>query len=404
MYSLLVTHLAADHCAGPLELPKVRFLEYTAELIVSQLRSLSEDAKQCLSSWPCILMQEGRGQEQAFLGRVELRGVTDSEIKIRFVSIVDSLTNDALWKMRGALDIEQFEFSRNHWAIKDRDLFAELDAAGHVIDRLVSRTFPATPLPAPPRSDLFRARDVIGGWSHSTIDDLLLEVGVAELRAGREIGGRRARANAIVRFAIDKPGATTAENLLLGAFIVKKACLPPAQSGASEAERPAVDEVQFASEGRLQTGGRVPSRVFVVHGRDSDAKDRMVEYLRGVGLEPIVLNEQPSMGRHLLTKFIDEANLVTFAVVLMTDDDMGGLKDGPSAPRARQNVILELGYFLAHLGQSRVCALVTPELETPSDFDGIVFIPMDAGGKWKAELRRELVAAEMPLSVTEARA
>jgi predicted nucleotide-binding protein len=36
---------------------------------------------------------------------------------------------------------------------------------------------------------------------------------------------------------------------------------------------------------------------------------------------------------------------VTFAVVLMTDDDMGGVKGGSLAPRARQNVILELGYF-----------------------------------------------------------
>jgi len=57
------------------------------------------------------------------------------------------------------------------------------------------------------------------------------------------------------------------------------------------------------------------------------------------------------MGRHLLTKFIEEADLVTFPVVLMTDDDIGGLKGGKLAPRARQNVILDLGYFLSHLGQ-----------------------------------------------------
>ena len=104
------------------------------------------------------------------------------------------------------------------------------------------------------------------------------------------------------------------------------------------------------------------------------------------------------MGRHLLTKFIEEADLVTFAIVLMTDDDVGSLKGHELAPRARQNVILELGYFLSHLGQERVCALITSGLETPSDFDGIVYIRMDADARWEAELKRELLAAGMPLT------
>ena len=104
------------------------------------------------------------------------------------------------------------------------------------------------------------------------------------------------------------------------------------------------------------------------------------------------------MGRHLLTKFIEEAELVTFAVVVMTDDDLGGATAAELLPRARQNVILELGYFIARLGQDRVCALITPGLETPSDFDGIVYIRMDAGDRWRKELMRELVAARMPVS------
>ena len=103
------------------------------------------------------------------------------------------------------------------------------------------------------------------------------------------------------------------------------------------------------------------------------------------------------MGRHLLTKFIEEAALATFAIVLMTDDDIGGQDASNLSPRARQNVILELGYFLAHLGQEKVCALITPDLETPSDFDGIVYISMDSDGSWEVELLRELRAARMPV-------
>jgi predicted nucleotide-binding protein len=138
--------------------------------------------------------------------------------------------------------------------------------------------------------------------------------------------------------------------------------------------------------------------VFVVHGRNETTRTAVVAFLLKIGLRAIVLHEQASMGRHLLTKFIDEAELVTFAVVLMTDDDVGGEKDGKLSPRARQNVILELGYFLSHLGQAKVCALITPGLETPSDFDGIVYISMDKQGHWQKELMRELGAAGMPLT------
>jgi predicted nucleotide-binding protein len=89
----------------------------------------------------------------------------------------------------------------------------------------------------------------------------------------------------------------------------------------------------------------------------------------------------------------------------MTDDDVGRAKAArKSAPRARQNVILELGYFLSLLGQANVCALVSPSLETPSDFDGIVYIKMAADEDWKRELLRELRAARMPVDLSKAAA
>jgi predicted nucleotide-binding protein len=106
------------------------------------------------------------------------------------------------------------------------------------------------------------------------------------------------------------------------------------------------------------------------------------------------------MGQHLLTKFVREASLVTFAVVIMTDDDVGSIQGGSLRTRTRQNVILELGYFLAYLGQSKVCALKASGLETPSDFDGIAYIEMAADGRWKTDLLRELRAANMPVITT----
>ena len=61
-------------------------------------------------------------------------------------------------------------------------------------------------------------------------------------------------------------------------------------------------------------------------------------------------------------------------------------------PRARQNVILELGFFLGRLGRERVCPLVKGDVETPSDYVGVVYTKLDDAGAWKMELVKELKA------------
>ncbi len=345
-------------------------------------------------------MEEGRAEELVRIARIsELRDL-GREIRLT-VDLCPSnapILNDHLWRIREELDIEQFEFSRNHWAVKERDLFSGLRAASHEFDTSAIDLFEAKPLPAPTRASLISARNSISGWSHSDIDDLLLEAGVAALSAGRGVGSHRDRASAIVQFAIENPSAVTAENSLFSAYLVRRAS---ATDGEAEEETPPPLTQQVApatgAAPEADSADRSPNRVFVVHGQNDTARTTVVSFLESIGLVGIVLHEQPNMGRHLLTKFIQEADLVTFAVVLMTDDDVGGLKGGKPAPRARQNVILELGYFLAHLGQAKVCALITPGLETPSDFDGIVYIRMDDEQRWQQELKRELLAARMPV-------
>lgn len=42
--------------------------------------------------------------------------------------------------------------------------------------------------------------------------------------------------------------------------------------------------------------------------------------------------------------------------------------------RARQNVVLELGYFIGKLSRDRVCCLHKGDVELPSDMHGIVYI------------------------------
>jgi predicted nucleotide-binding protein len=346
-------------------------------------------------------MEEGRAEELVRIARISNLRDLGHEIRLT-VKLFESkapILNDDVWRVRDDLDIEQFEFSRNHWAVKERDLLSVLRAAGHKIDTSAFGLLEARLLPAPTRAELIGARNAISEWSHTDIDDLLLEAGVAGLSAGRDAGSRRDRANSIAQFAIQNPSSVTAENSLLSACLVRRASAVRRGAEADTPLSPAQEVTPSSSLApEVQSADRSPNRVFVVHGQSEAARRAVVSFLESIGLVGIVLHDQPNMGRHLLTKFIQEADLVTFAVVLMTDDDIGSLKGGILAPRARQNVILELGYFLAHLGQARVCALITPGLETPSDFDGIVYIRMDDDQRWQRELKRELFAAGMPLA------
>ena len=82
-------------------------------------------------------------------------------------------------------------------------------------------------------------------------------------------------------------------------------------------------------------------------------------FLEKLKLQPIVLHEQASRGMTVIEK-IEANSEVEFAVVLMTADDVGAVKTASDklAPRARQNVVLELGYFVARIGSKpRLCSV-----------------------------------------------
>lgn len=134
-------------------------------------------------------------------------------------------------------------------------------------------------------------------------------------------------------------------------------------------------------------------RVFVVHGHDEAARESVARFLSQIGFDPVILHERPNKGRTLITKFREEAAEIGFAVVLMTPDDHGAKAGESTKPRARQNVVFELGFFIGAFGLERVAALVKGDLERPSDFDGVVYIDLDAAGGWKRKLGKELEAA-----------
>lgn len=111
-------------------------------------------------------------------------------------------------------------------------------------------------------------------------------------------------------------------------------------------------------QGAVETKLTLPlsNLVFIVHGHDAEARETVARFLGNIGFEPIILHEQASRGRTVIEKGEAHSD-VGFAVVLLTPDDMGrSVTETDLEPRARQNVLLELGYFIAKLGRDRVCA------------------------------------------------
>ena len=135
------------------------------------------------------------------------------------------------------------------------------------------------------------------------------------------------------------------------------------------------------------------SRVFIVHGHEEAPREMVARFLSEMGLQPVILHEQANRGMTIVEKLQANAN-VGFAVVLLTPDDVGRANaETELKPRARQNVILELGYFVGLLSRDRVCALRKGHVEIPSDFTGVVYTDFDVAGAWRQALAQELDAA-----------
>lgn len=147
------------------------------------------------------------------------------------------------------------------------------------------------------------------------------------------------------------------------------------------------------------------TKIFIVHGHANDIKEAVARFLEHLDLEVTILQEQPNQGRNILEKLIDYAKESTFAIVLMTADDRGGTVETTyenQRKRARQNVIFELGYFLAVLEKGHVCAIYEEGVETPSDYQGVLYTPLDNRNSWKLSLARELRSAGIDIDLNKA--
>lgn len=135
------------------------------------------------------------------------------------------------------------------------------------------------------------------------------------------------------------------------------------------------DQIRAVLEGTTPVANK---KVFVVYGHDDTAKLQLEALLRRWDLEPIILDQQASAGQTIIEKLEEYGSDVGYAIILATPDDEGKAKtETEYKSRVRQNVVLELGMFLAKLGRERVAILLkeTTNFEKPSDIQGLVYIP-----------------------------
>lgn len=131
------------------------------------------------------------------------------------------------------------------------------------------------------------------------------------------------------------------------------------------------------------------SKVFVVHGHDEALKQEVARIVEKQGLEAIILSEQANHGKTIIEKF-EENTDVGAAICLFTGDDYGKAKDVEDDNlRARQNVVFEAGYFMGKLGRENVILIANPEIELPSDLQGVVYTNEKS---WQIDVLKELKA------------
>lgn len=146
-------------------------------------------------------------------------------------------------------------------------------------------------------------------------------------------------------------------------------------TGRYNVQGKAQDQVKAILEGSVEPNNR---KIFVVYGHDEIARTQLEALLRRWDLEPIILDQQASGGQTIIEKLEGYGSDVGYAIVLATPDDDGKAKsEAVYKSRVRQNVVLELGMFLAKLGRERVAILLkeAADFEKPSDIQGLVYIP-----------------------------
>ena len=192
MYNLFVTTKAGQWKKNICEYLSDRVInkvEYTDPSVARLFSPLSQNAFDQLMKYPCLFMYEtgfGRG---ARIGKLTGIRVREPNIRIgyKIESSIKTIPTSKIFKLKLELDIEEYELSRTHWALKDIDLLAILKTAGCISEDDINK---------------FNG-DLIGG-SHK---EVLNSLGTSDINAFLE--------KSLQRITDDPEGAITSSRSLL---------------------------------------------------------------------------------------------------------------------------------------------------------------------------------------------
>ncbi len=150
-----------------------------------------------------------------------------------------------------------------------------------------------------------------------------------------------------------------------------------------------------------------PKKIFVVHGRNHDARDAVVALLRAMSLEPIHWNQAVKLTGSASPSTYDvvQAGLAhaQAVVIVLTGDDQAQLAshylqsgdlefEKNLMPQARPNVIFEAGMAFA-MDRERTLLLRFGDLRPWTDLDGINYITVEDDAKFRYTVRSRLEIA-----------
>lgn len=143
---------------------------------------------------------------------------------------------------------------------------------------------------------------------------------------------------------------------------------------------PKSQSIKISDEEENENYEEMGKKIFVVHGHDVTSREQLELILHKLGLEPFVLANTAGGGMTIieaLEQEIGRGGNCSFGIVLLTPDDIGYAKlegESNAQPRARQNVVLEMGMLISALGRKNTVILKKGHVEVPSDANGILYI------------------------------
>jgi len=124
MYNLIVGFIDGEAFAS-------RMLEYTEAAVREYVAPSSAIDVSRLVNLPALVMpelQDSRSLQVARVGHIENLTLVGRDYRFRFVPnpAVPAIASDRIAKASRSLQIEDWEFNRTHWAVKDVDLYRVL--------------------------------------------------------------------------------------------------------------------------------------------------------------------------------------------------------------------------------------------------------------------------------------